>query len=299
MARLHANQARRATPSGEPSLDLAFGSSDIPPDSRSEIVKELLAGFLSRAWHEEAKARNGRTKLPIPSLRERLYGGKLPKADLKEIEKQMNFAINVFTNGLPQKKKDSVNWRVKSLITGKTLSISAVLEENGKDIKELWDEAMELYHYIKRKGEIYPALMQDATGKIYFTKGWRKDKHSKSSPIHETVHVLQKLGVIKVDVPFAQAADRLYCLERKFLKPSKKLKTSTARDLNRKAVWNKKDKTHVEAYWSKTVGDKIGQWVFVNIPKKQRWSYLYQRCMGKSHRAALKRIGFEETASGN
>ncbi|MEM0360014.1 MAG: hypothetical protein QXK06_01580 [Candidatus Diapherotrites archaeon] len=280
----------------EHSLDDSFGSSDIPPDSRSETVKELLAGFLSRAWKEEAKARNGRTKLPVPSLRERLYGGKLSKADLREIERQMDFAIDVFTNGLPKKKKDVVRWRVKNLITGKTLSVSAVLEENSHDLTEMWEEAMELYRYIKRKGEIYPALMQDNTGKIYFTKGWRNDKYSKSSPIHETVHVLQKLGVIKVDVPFAQAADRLYCLERKFLKPNKKIKSPALRDFDRKAVWDKKEKTFSEAGWTRAVGDQIGQWVFLNLPKKKRWRYLHRRSMGYSHKAALKHVGFEELA---
>ncbi|MDD5163707.1 MAG: hypothetical protein PHD95_05890 [Candidatus ainarchaeum sp.] len=96
------------------------------------------------------------------------------------------------------------------------------------------------------------------------------------------------------------SGQRLYALENG-LKPDTHIRPPTAEEFDRKARTNPKKKGGaigsersgglLEAGWSYKIGDRIGQWVFQNLPKEKRWIYLYERSMGKTHSEALKIAG--------
>jgi len=260
-------------------------------------VKKLGARFLSWTWLKTS--RSPKRKLPLPTFRQRMKGGKLPKADRKEIDSQINSALKIFVGHLPKNKINEIEQKIRGLITARILSVNIALREKtkGSDLKQMRTQGKELHHYFesegKVQGEINPSLMQETTGKTYFAKGFSSDKNSESSPFHESIHALQRLGLIKLDVPFAQAAERLYGLEKGIFKVDPRMRNPTKEEFDKKPKLEKIGELNVryEPNWSYPVGDRIGQWVFQNLPKHQRWQYMILRCNGKSHRETLQVLG--------
>ncbi len=255
-------------------------------------VQRLGRRFLSRKLYDAAKEK--KHTLPLPTFRQRNYGGKLPKRDLIEIETQMNKAIEFFGKHLSPAKRAEIRRAVSEKITGRILSINTLLrEKTPTDIVQMRKQGKELLTYIKEEGELYSALMQEHNGKVYFAKGWTSDKIARVAPIHETIHALQRMGVIRTDVPFAQAADRLYGLEQGILKIEQKMRAPTEEEFDKKARPDKAigGTALYEANWSYAIGDRIGQWLFTNIREpEKRWEYLYHRTMGESHQSTLAKI---------
>ncbi len=88
--------------------------------------------------------------------------------------------------------------------------------------------------------------------------------------------------------PFAEAVDRFYGLQKGFFGINPKIK-DPAREEFDKIPSPKAMAEEPEQYYP--IGRKIGQWVHKNLSGKKGWDYLYWRCMGLAHSAALKKIG--------
>ncbi|GEM_PF-2642097 len=272
------------------------------PGLRARDAKNLGTRFLGRTWYRQATERVAEGKklqMPLPTFRQRLYGGRLPVAERKMVESQINFAIQTFGKNLRIEQKDLVMREIRRLMPGRMISVSTALREMSRTgLRQLRKQGVELNLFLRgkgfasetEKGTIYSGLMQEHSGRSYLAKGFSTDKETVVTPIHETLHVLQKLGVIKVDVPFAYAAERLYALEKGFLKVSKTRKAPT--DFDRTGREQKDSPgTLFEAQWSEKDGNRLGQWVFQNIPSGKRWAYLQERTMGKSHAEAMSKVG--------
>jgi hypothetical protein len=244
----------------------------IPAGISPKKAKALGARFLSYKWAQSASKKQKGQKMPLPTQNQRLYGGRLPKADLARINAQIDFALNAFNGHISPAKRASVKRQVRKYITGRMISINIALREQtrGKDLEKMREHGKELYHHLKKHGQIYPAIMQDTTGKTYFAKGWANDRYAATSPIHETVHILQKIGAIKVDVPFAQAADRLYALEQGILKPNPRIRNPKQGEFDRKPRLERVEGQAMfeEANWSYDTGTRIAQWLFKNFSGK-------------------------------
>jgi len=269
-------------------------TSKIPAGISPKRAKALGARFLSHKWAETARKKARKAKMPLPTQKQRLNGGKLPESDLAKINAQIDFALNAFNGHLSPAKRASVKRKVRGYITGRMLSVNIALMEQsrGQDLKKMRQHWKELYHHLKKHGEIYPALMQDTTGRTYFAKGWSNDRHASTSPIHETVHILQKIGTIKADVPFAQAADRLYALEQGILKPDPRVRNPGKGEFDRKPRIESIEgrEALAEPNWSYDTGTRIAQWLFGSLEREKRWPYLKMRCSGRSHAEALRTI---------
>ena len=172
------------------------------------------------------------------------------------------------------------------------LSISIAVKEKKGLIEQQKRNEIELYNYMKKTGNIYMGLINDNTGKIYLRKNFSLDRRAVSTPLHEILHVLQKKKVITVDVPFAQAADRLYSLEKGFIKPTKKIRAPKDFEFDRIPRKEADSNELSEPQWSYPLGNKISQWVYINLPADLRWNYIYLRCKGKTHAQALTELNF-------
>ncbi|MFA4906893.1 MAG: hypothetical protein WC602_01345 [archaeon] len=273
----------------------------IPPGMDSKKAKILGTRFLSRKWFDTAS--NGNPRLPLPTFRQRIHGGTHSKVGRAEIEKQAGFALGVFGRHLSRAEKERAMLNVKKMLTKRILSIGTVIRENTfrTNLTEMRKSGKEFFNYVKAKpnaGEIYPALTKETTGKVYFAKGWNSkgNKEERTAPIHEVIHILQKNGIIRTAVPFAQAADRLYGLENGILKPEKLMRAPTREEFDRKPKTEKRFGEKFPNYesepdWVYQVGDRIGQWAYLSLPKEKRWDYLYLRCIGRSHAEAIKGTG--------
>ncbi len=265
------------------------------PSAQKRIVakgKKLGSRFLSVTWMQEHNKRND-AKYPLPNQRARISGAKLPSADLKPIQEQISFAVNAFAGHLSPEKKRAISKIVKNKITGKNVNIKALLTD--PDIKKAYAEGKEFYTFLKEEGRSYRGLMDDITGKTYFAQGWSNDRRALTTPIHETIHLLQQTGVIKIDVPFAQAGDRLYGLQKGIFKPEKRLTNVSNEELNRKPSIQRKEAEKIvykEPNWAYPVGSKIGQWIFENLEPAKQWPYLIARCNGESHETACKKVNY-------
>jgi len=272
-------------------------------------AKGLGERFLGNAWYSEAQKRQGihwnpeskayenngkgkALKMPLPTFKQRLLGRYLPAQERRLVESQVDFSLKVFGKNLSPEKRAQARKEISRLISGRQVSISNTLRSTkGSDIDEMRRNGIETLNFFKGKGfaakseqgTIYPGIMNDITGRSYMARGFSKN-YNASTPIHETLHVLKKLGVIKVDVPFAYAADRLWLLEQEVVKPSSVRKAPSKQELDRTRNGNE------EPQWSEKSGNRIGQWVFQNIPQEKRWNYLFERCMGKNHAEAMRAI---------
>ncbi len=269
----------------------------LPADLNEARAKRLGTRLLSRVWFNEAKKREavGKSQLSLPSFRQRLRKGNLSKADVSLIREQTAFAINKFASHLSRQKRAIVTAKVNELMSSRILSINLALrEKTNSDLRQMRVQGMELMTKLRNEGEMHIGLMQDKSGKVYFAKGWGNKKSEKGIALHEAMHVLQKLGVIKVDVPFAETARWLYCLENGIYSPNAKFRMPTATEFDRKALPEKNDSMLLyEAQWSYNLGDRIAEWLYKNVPEKKRWNYLRLRCNNVNHADALKKIGFK------
>lgn len=260
----------------------------IPEGLDPNRAKQLGERFLSRTWQQSAVRE--KAKLPVPSQRQRISGGTLPKADREKVGEQVDFMVGIFGKRMDLTKRRELKARILQQITRQSLSIRSVLTEEtrGSDLKQMRRSGKSLYGYLKDFGEIYPAMTQETTGRVYLAKGWSAQRSIQTTPVHETLHVLQKLGVIKDDVPFAQVADRLYGLEKGIFKVDRRIKSPTSSEFDRKPSRVLKTGGLAEPDWVYPHGDKLGQWVFTNLRPAQRWNYLFQRCQGLTHQQALR-----------
>ncbi|MFH1239850.1 MAG: hypothetical protein V1672_01415 [Candidatus Diapherotrites archaeon] len=251
----------------------------------SKVVK-----FLCEFWEKEAKHYGGTAKKNLPSRKQMLSGGKLPKKDLNGINEQINDAVTIF---VPKEKRPAIKSKIQKSITGDLLSVNVALREKTNDnYDQMLMQAKELYYRLKEfKGETYPALMLDTNGKIYFAKGWQNDKDAVCAPFHEAIHGLQHEGIIKSDVPFASVAECLYGLEKGLFKINLKLKTPRQKDFNKKPRMEKgSDTIFYESKWAYRTGFRIGQWIYLNIPESKRWKYLILRCNLKTHNETIRKL---------
>jgi hypothetical protein len=275
--------------------------------SKRTVKKKIkeLDRIISRELIQKAEKREKENHLPLPTKKQMLEGEQLSETDLKPIKEQLDFVVKVFGKHLNKKKKLKLKKEIKKHISKQNLTINAILKENSnKDLKEIYESGKNLYEYIKEsgqhQGEIYPALYSETSKRIHFAKGWSKDKKLMGTPIHELIHLLQRIKIIKIDIPFAQAGDMLYRLEKEFIKPDKRIKNPTKKEFNKKPkLLNtiKSDGTKTQYYnepiWSYYTGEQLGQWIYLNLKKGKRWNYLYYRCMDLTHEKTLKKIKFK------
>ncbi|MBU2100582.1 hypothetical protein KKG83_00025 [Candidatus Micrarchaeota archaeon] len=229
-------------------------------------------------------------QLSLGEKKELFLGGKLSENDLIQVKEQVNFAVEIFGKNLNKEKKVLLESRLLKKFSEKSLSVKIAMKGKYDSEKERKREEKELFDYMKKSGQIYMGLIDEDTGKIYLRKNFSLDKRSITTPLHETIHVLQKFKVIKVDVPFAQTADRLYALEKGFIKPDKKIREPKEKEFDRLPKKEKNSKELKEPEWSYELGKKISQWVYLNLPEEKRWDYIYFRCKGKTHNQALNEI---------
>ncbi|MBI2529760.1 MAG: hypothetical protein HYW05_01280 [Candidatus Diapherotrites archaeon] len=267
---------------------------EVPEGISKKGAKRIGTRFLSGVWQKEARANVKSEKdlrKYLPTMRQRVYGSRQSMAGAAEINRQIMFAMDKFARHFNPTEKKAIEIEVRKKLPQSILSVNVALREKGGSIHEMRRSGKELYHYLKDGGEMFMGLMQDKTGKAYFRKGWVFDPASKSTPLHEVIHVLQKIGVIKIDIPFAQAADRVLALEHGFFKPNPNVRAPTAEEFNRRPQPEKKVKgLWYEAEWSDDIGIRVGEWIYKNLPANERWDYLYLRCMGNSHQEALGRL---------
>lgn len=257
-----------------------------------------LHNRLAKVWEKKAHEKPKR-RFPLPSRHGMIFGEKHSRQDMAEIFSQMRFAVEIFAKHFSAAKRKAILLALKKKASTRSVSISAILSASsvpshisakGKVAvkKKQSGEAKELQNFLERRGHIYRGWFSNSTGRFYIIKGWRNLPHSRTTPIHETIHLLQKLGVIKVDVPFAEAVDRFYGLQNGFFGLSQKIMDPSAGEFD-KTPSLKAMAEEPEQYYS--IGRKIGQWAHKNLPGKKGWDYLYWRCMGLAHSDALKKIG--------
>lgn len=270
------------------------------PGMNEKRAERMAIKFLSYVWEKrhleiEKTPRAQRVpRFPLPNANERMYGGKMKKGDIAEIKKQAAFAARVFSRHVGGAKQREISKKIFGFFSKKTLSISDVLLEKGPSPKEMRRSGKELYTRLKGTGQMYHGFIRDGYDlKIAMVKGWRTVHGSAMAvPLHEAIHALHELGCVKFDAPFAEAADRLYSLDKGFLKVDGRVRKPSAREFD--INFNAK-RINEEPEWTYPIGRKIGQWVYMNLPGGKRWDYLYLRCMGKRHAEALKEIGMAGT----
>jgi hypothetical protein len=259
----------------------------------SKHAERIATRALVRAWEKYCRAYDY-VVLPNPTKRQKIYGGSFNKETMQIFRAQIKFLVKNFVSNLEKKKRA----RAKKLLLAlrpRMLTIPAVLKEHDKtDVGKMYEAAIELYEYLKNRGEMYPALLQESTGRIYLAKGWEADQDTFAGPIHEAIHYLALKEIIALDVPFAYTADLVYSLERGIKKFDKKMRMPTPRELDKMPVIfrTKKGKYHfAEPYSSHELGYRIGQYIYKKIPSpRKRWKYLALRCEGIPHREALRKI---------
>jgi len=229
-----------------------------------------------------------------PFLRKKSFssGGRLSIKDLQEINEQINFALSVFARDLSPDLTAYLQKRLAKFFSRNALSVNIAIKEKDNSPEKQKKNEIELYKYMKKTGNIYMGLIDDNTGRIYLRKNFSLDQRAVSAPLHEILHVLQKKKVISVDVPFAQAADRLYALEKGFIRPSRKLRMPKENEFDRIPGKEKDSGELKEPDWSYELGNRLSQWVFINLPAEIRWNYIYLRCKGKTHHQALSELNF-------
>jgi len=231
-------------------------------------------------------------EMPLTKGKKFSFGGRLSSRDFQEIQEQINFALNIFGKEIKPELKSFLEKKLIKSFSKNALSISiAVKEKNGSTEIQKKNE-IELYNYMKKTGNIYMGLIDDNTGKIYLRKNFSLDRRAVSAPLHEILHVLQKKKVINIDVPFAQTADRLYSLEKGFIKPTKKIRTPKDFEFDRIPKKEAGSNELKEPQWSYPLGNRISQWVYINLPADIRWNYIFLRCKGKTHSQALNELNF-------
>lgn len=262
-----------------------------------KATENLGARFLSRTWmkgYNEKTSEGKKVSLPLPTMNQRIQGGRLSQTHLALINEQVNFTFRIFQKQIPVSKQKYVLEKLKKNISKTTLNVTEVMRSTNP--YDNLQEGRELHTFLKNEGKIYKAMVDVETGKNSFAKGLFNDPKARTAPIHETIHALQRLGVIKIDVPFAQAIDKLYGLEKGIHKLDTHYKINTNEEFDRKPSINYSTPTpkgiinYNEPNWSYISGIKIAQWVYEKVPKNYRWQYMIDRCNGKTHAEALGRI---------
>lgn len=279
---------------------------EMPQSLDPSRAKRLGSKFLSMQWYEgyKKKARAGHTTnlLPLPTDRQRLRGGSLPKAERQEVRRQLDFLVDAFTTHLPMSQRRLVRRHANRMFPGRMLAINSALRgfTRGRNLNAMREAGVELYSDFRSSGAIWDGVMQETPkGKTYVAKGTLSVQSSKSSPAHEGIHILQKLGVIRYDIPYATTVERLWDLEHGLRRVNPNLRAPTAKEFEwipRPDGRVKAIKTHFgeglrlsydDREKSYSYGRRMGQWVYQNLSPSQRWRYVYLRTMGKSHREAL------------
>lgn len=186
----------------------------ITPNFNPAKARALGSRFLSRTWVSGEKEK--KPKWPLPTFRQRIYGGKLPKVDQEAIEGHTQLVVEKLCTHFDNAQKIELMRKINALMPGQMISIRSLirnLKSGNVGLKTSRKWGKELFIFLKETGRICRGLISEATGRTYYIKGWRHNKTSVLTPIHEGVHLLQFLGAIKVDVPFAEAAERLHGLE--------------------------------------------------------------------------------------
>ncbi len=174
-----------------------------------------LHNRLAKVWEKRAREKPKR-RFPLPSRHGMIFGEKHSRQDMVEIFSQMHFAVEIFAQHFSAAKRKELLLALKKKESTRSVSISAILSANsvpnhirekGRQTvqKKQASEAVELQNFLEQRGHIYCGWFSNATGMFYLIKGWRNLPHSKTTPIHETIHLLQKLGVIKIDVSFCRS----------------------------------------------------------------------------------------------
>ena len=271
----------------------------ISPATDLAKAKRIGERFLAVSWGKTKSHR--KRSFPVPAFKHRISGRWHSSEDIQEMEKQIRFAVDVFSRHLPLNERKKVMKKVLKAASKQTLaikniiskkSVPASVRKKGREETAKWQrkEGVELFHTFRSKGRIYKGWIYENNGKFFIAPGWRQNQISRLAPIHETMHVLQKLGVIKVDVPFSEAIDRFYGLEQGIVEVKPEIKAPTKEDFDFKArvLETGKPTNYNEPEMSYVAGRRIGQWLHQNLSGAQGWTYLYSRCMGKNHAGALR-----------
>ncbi|PIN85487.1 MAG: hypothetical protein COV47_01775 [Candidatus Diapherotrites archaeon CG11_big_fil_rev_8_21_14_0_20_37_9] len=264
-------------------------------------AKKLAENFLAEKWtyHGKKHIKKGNLELPLPQYNEMLSGTKLTKKDRKLFIAQVDFAAKIFCRHLSAKRKSEIKKILENSldITSQTIFhnlISSITDEKNPSKDELLEARQmgkTIYKYMKKYGHIGGGVIHEKTGKMNLAKGFSESPYYSVTPIHEAIHRLQQLRVIKMDVPFAEAVDAFYALEHGIMILQKKKHKKI--DFDRKPKIKNKSigyPNYFEPEWSYDLGKTIGEWLHKNYPGQKGWDYLYIRSMGEKHASALRII---------
>jgi len=273
-------------------------SGRIPKRFDQARAQKIGERFLSRTWVQEHRVKREEPNTdPLPrSRRARIEGVRLPKKDIEPILVQARFAVETFLSQLPSDQRTKALAKVFDLVRSENLNVRGALEEySTTDAKKMRKAGTEFYENLNETGSTYQGMMSDETGKSHLRLGWSKDKLVYATPIHEVIHVLQKLKYVKVDVPFAYSIDRLYALEKRKVLVKGAVADPRGNEFDRMPIVLNREKSgrieyEEEAEWVEPLGTKIGEWVFKNLKGSDRWEYMRLRCDGKTHAGALAMI---------
>ncbi|MFH1587759.1 MAG: hypothetical protein ABIA76_00280, partial [Candidatus Diapherotrites archaeon] len=279
----------------------------VNPKALREAVSKLGERFLSSTWYRKRELVNSSDKhrgTPLPTQRGRIFGTRLSPKEINQVRGQIDFAVKIFGSRLTPEQRESLKRRIESRFAKTSVSIRSALKPESRDpkkaLKHIHNEGKELHGYLSEEGTIYPGIATEK-GKMQMRKGFNKVEYSATTPIHETIHALQEMGIIQIDVPFAEAADRVYGLEKGIFKIDKKVGFPTKNELDRRPGLEKDSERkptqppeYEEPYWVYSTGKKIGQWVYKFVPEGKRWDYIYERTKGKTHEETLTEIGLAQ-----
>ena len=273
---------------------------EITPGFDAKKAKELAERFLSSEWKNHSakkKARKPYFKIPLPPHEERLSGGKLTKNDTKAIKEQVRFAASFFAPHLSLTKRRLLLQRLEEAFSPVSQSIHhnlvSTLTGNERTKEEEYlkmrEMGKEIYMLIREHGNIGGGVINERTGQINLARDFSKSQYFATTPLHEAIHRMQQLGVIEIDVPFAEAIDTFYSLQNN-IAVVEKTRNPTQKEFN----WIPKVKERVkgisnydepiEAY---EIGKRIGYWAHFSLGKERGIQYLYLRAMAFSHTKAL------------
>jgi len=236
-------------------------------------ARKIATKALARAWEKYSNLSDS-IALVHPTQHQKIHGGNFPKEAIVIFKTQMRFLSDNFVAYLPKSKRAKARKLLFSL-KPRMLTIPAVLKEKDlHDVEKMYAAAIELYAYLKNQGEIYPALLQESTGKFYLAKGWADDPETVTAPIHESIHRLALAEFIAIDVPFAYTAERLYGFEKGINKMDKKMRMPPKKELDIEPtlVRSKNGKYQFsEPYSSLHSGYRLAQYIYAKIRPKKRW----------------------------
>ncbi|MCX6801036.1 MAG: hypothetical protein NTZ73_02515 [Candidatus Diapherotrites archaeon] len=244
------------------------------------------------------KVKEIRRRTGLAERRQRIYGSKigvneLPPKIQKELIDGRNFILEKVLRHLPPARRARALKKIKERKIGEmSIADAFYREEAGKELREVVD----YYNHFLKKKRLHKAMNVKPRNRVSYLKQLLFNKNFVTKMVvHETAHAIEEETGRFVSVPFGEAFQRAYLIDRGLV-PREKLYTGiTQKELN----WKRSNEIE-EPDISYKIGRKIGDWAHRKYGGK-KYDYLYLRALGYTHETAgsiIERGRFLKTIRG-